>query len=55
MIDALKSENWEDRPTAKSILSASFPVMGLCNLNYSFPFASAIPDMYEFLAAFHQA
>ncbi|EIE86428.1 hypothetical protein RO3G_11139 [Rhizopus delemar RA 99-880] len=55
VIDALKSENWEDRPTAKSILSASFPVMGLCNLNYSFPFASAIPDMYEFLAAFHQA
>ncbi|CAO3703226.1 unnamed protein product [Rhizopus stolonifer] len=55
VISALKSDNWQERPTAKSILSASFPVMGICNLNYPFPFSTAIPDMYEFLAAFHQA
>ncbi|KAI9277634.1 hypothetical protein BY458DRAFT_432853, partial [Sporodiniella umbellata] len=55
VISALKSENWQDRPSAKSVLSASFPVMGISNLNYPFPFSAAIPDMYEFLASFHQA
>lgn len=46
IIAALRSDNWEDRPTAKSILSTN---------DLGFPLSEAIPEMYEFLAAFHQA
>lgn len=55
VISALTSENWQDRPTAKSILCASFPVMTVRDPRCSFPFPDTIPEMYEYLAAFHQA
>ncbi|KAI8342526.1 hypothetical protein BC941DRAFT_142039 [Chlamydoabsidia padenii] len=55
VISALKSNNWYDRPTAKSILFASFPTMTLRDPRLSFPFSDHIPDMYEYLSAFYQA
>ncbi|KAG0169423.1 WD repeat-containing protein 81 [Apophysomyces sp. BC1015] len=44
-----------ERPTAKSILCASFPVMNVRDPKCSFPFPDYILDMYEYLAAFYQA
>ncbi|ORZ05046.1 hypothetical protein BCR42DRAFT_182418 [Absidia repens] len=55
VISALKSDIWYDRPTAKSILFASFPAMSMRDPRLSFPLADHIPDMYEYLAAFYQA
>ena len=55
VISALTSEDWKLRPTAKSILCAFFPVMTVKDPRCSFPFPEAIPEMYEFLAGFHQA
>jgi hypothetical protein len=55
VITALKSEAWQQRPTAKSILCASFPVMTVRDPCRSFPFPDTVPEMYEYLAAFHQA
>lgn len=55
VISALRSDDWKLRPTAKSILCASFPVMTVRDPRCSFPFPEAIPEMYEYLAAFHQA
>ncbi|KAI8064937.1 hypothetical protein BDF21DRAFT_120574 [Thamnidium elegans] len=55
VISALTSEDWQERPTAKSILCASFPVMTVRDSRCSFPFPETIPEMYEYLAAFHQA
>ncbi|KAL0079254.1 hypothetical protein J3Q64DRAFT_1645069 [Phycomyces blakesleeanus] len=55
VISALMSENWNDRPTAKAVLCASFPAMTLRDPSCSFPFPEHIPEMYEYLAAFYQA
>lgn len=55
VISALTSEDWQDRPSAKAILCASFPVMTVRDSRCSFPFPETIPEMYEYLAAFHQA
>lgn len=55
VISALVSDDWKRRPTAKSILCASFPVITVRDPSCSFPFPEAIPGMYEFLAVFHQA
>ncbi|KAI8069130.1 uncharacterized protein B0P05DRAFT_495339 [Gilbertella persicaria] len=55
VLAALQAENWYERPSAKSILCASFPVMTVCDARYSIPFPSMIPEMYEYLASFHQA
>ncbi|KAI8373340.1 hypothetical protein BD560DRAFT_394684 [Blakeslea trispora] len=54
-LDALQSQDWQDRPTAKSILCSSFPTMSLSGLPSSFPFPVMIPEIYQYLAAFHQA
>ncbi|CAO3627368.1 unnamed protein product [Cunninghamella blakesleeana] len=55
VISKLKSDDWYERPTAKSILLASFPSMTIRNPQYSFPLSDHVPDMYEYLAAFYQA
>ncbi|KAI7863019.1 hypothetical protein BDF14DRAFT_1847877 [Spinellus fusiger] len=55
VIASLMAENWEERPTAKAILCASFPVMSVRDPTCSFPFPEHIPEMYEYLAAFYQA
>ncbi|CAO0792536.1 unnamed protein product [Mucor circinelloides] len=55
VISALTAEQWQDRPTAKAILCASFPVMTVRSSRCSFPFPDTVPEMYDYLAAFHQA
>ncbi|CAO3620184.1 unnamed protein product [Cunninghamella echinulata] len=55
VISKLKSEDWYERPTAKSILLASFPSMTIRNPQFSFPLSDHVPDMYDYLAAFYQA
>ncbi|KAI8060132.1 hypothetical protein BC940DRAFT_246905 [Gongronella butleri] len=55
VIDALQSPQWYERPTAKSILLASFSSTTLQHPRFSLPLDSCIPDMYEFQAAFYQA
>ncbi|KAK4510721.1 uncharacterized protein ATC70_005154 [Mucor velutinosus] len=55
VISALTADAWQDRPTAKAILCASFPVMTVRSSRCSFPFPDTVPEMYDYLAAFHQA
>ncbi|CEP18332.1 hypothetical protein [Parasitella parasitica] len=55
VISALRLDHWQDRPTAKAILCASFPVMTVQSSRCSFPFPDTVPEMYDYLAAFHQA
>lgn len=55
VIEALTSEEWQHRPTAKAILCASFPAMAVRDSRCSFPFPDTVPEMHEYLAAFHQA
>ncbi|KAF7725381.1 WD repeat-containing protein 81 [Apophysomyces ossiformis] len=55
VISALLTDTWQERPTAKAILCASFPVMNVRDPKCSFPFPDCILDMYEYLAAFYQA
>lgn len=55
VISALTAEAWQDRPTAKAILCASFPVTTVRTSHCSFPFPDTVPEMYDYLAAFHQA
>lgn len=55
VISALTTDDWQERPTAKAILCASFPVMTVRSSSCSFPFPDTVPEMYDYLAAFHQA
>ncbi|ORX55533.1 hypothetical protein DM01DRAFT_1334937 [Hesseltinella vesiculosa] len=55
VIAALQSPQWHERPTAKSILLASFSSTTLQHPRFSLPLAPCLPDMYEFLATFYQA
>lgn len=55
VITALRLDQWQDRPTAKAILCASFPIMTVRSSRCSFPFPDTVPEMYDYLAAFHQA
>ncbi|KAI9318152.1 hypothetical protein BX666DRAFT_1935290 [Dichotomocladium elegans] len=55
VISALTDDNWQRRPSAKYILSASFPTLSFRDPTCSFPFPECIPDMYEYLASFYQA
>ncbi|KAI8142155.1 hypothetical protein BJV82DRAFT_516979 [Fennellomyces sp. T-0311] len=55
VIQTLTAEDWQNRPSAKSILCASFPATSVRDPFHSFPFPECIPDTYEYLAAFYQA
>ncbi|KAI9270674.1 hypothetical protein BDA99DRAFT_326484 [Phascolomyces articulosus] len=55
IIDTLTDDDWQKRPSAKSILCASFPANSVRDPLHSFPFPECILDTYEYLAAFYQA
>ncbi|KAI9495979.1 hypothetical protein BDB00DRAFT_882222 [Zychaea mexicana] len=55
VIQTLTQDEWRKRPSAKSILSASFPANSVRDPFHSFPFPECIPDTYEYLAAFYEA
>ncbi|KAI8997149.1 hypothetical protein BDB01DRAFT_770023 [Pilobolus umbonatus] len=54
VITALTSDDWKKRPTAKDILCASFPSMNITVPACSFPFPDTVPEVYDYLAEFHQ-
>lgn len=55
VVNALTASQWQDRPSAKSILCASMPTVTIRDPKRSLPIPECIPDMYEYLASFHQA
>ncbi|KAI7849268.1 hypothetical protein BDC45DRAFT_280949 [Circinella umbellata] len=55
VVEMLTQDDWQKRPSAKSILCASFPANSVRDPLHSFPFPECILDTYEYLAAFYQA
>ncbi|KAI9478319.1 MAG: hypothetical protein EXX96DRAFT_595686 [Benjaminiella poitrasii] len=53
VIATLTTERWQDRPSAKAVL---WPISNDILARYKcLPFSTTVPEIYEYLTAFHQA